>query len=131
MTNCKTSPVQLMLSSLPDVPTRALGYKQAVEAGLNPREYKIPDRPLHTKARLAFKIWGKTPCLGCYFHDLADGKRFVLYAYDDAHCRRYTPRDGKIDFSEPGIEGNVYRIVTSKTRNGKTAWQSADLVLED
>ena len=65
------------------------------------------------------------------FSELGRWTKFVLYAYDDAHCRRYTPRDGKIDFSEPGIGGNVYRIVTSKTRNGKTAWQSADLVLGD
>jgi len=128
--SCDTSPVQLTLFPLSDLAVRAFSYKRAVEEGLNPREYKVPDGPMVTTAMLAFKIWGKTPCLGCYFHDLTDGKRFVLYAYDDAHRRRYMPRDGKIDFSEPGIEGNVYRIVTNRTRSGKTAWQSADLVRE-
>ena len=63
-----------MLFPLSDLAVRAFNYKWVVEEGLNPREYKVPDGPMVTNAMLAFKIWGKTPCLGCYFQNLADGK---------------------------------------------------------
>ena len=92
------------------------------------RTYKVPDEPMDAEAILEFKVWGKSPCLGCYFRNIADGGKFVLYAYDNAHNRRYTPRDGVIDFSEAGIENGLYRIVTRKTRTGKTTWQSAALL---
>ena len=121
-------PVQLTLFTLPNLPVRAYSYKRAVENGLNPRTYKVPDEPMDAEAILEFKVWGKSPCLGCYFRNIADGGKFVLYAYDNAHNRRYTPRDGVIDFSEAGIENGRYRIVTRKTRTGKTTWQSAALL---
>lgn len=112
-------PVQLTLFPLPNLPVRAYSYKSAVENGLNPRTYKVPDEPMDAKAILEFKG---------YFRNIADGGKFVLYAYDNAHDRRYTPRDGVIDFSEAGIENGLYRIVTRKTRTGKTTWQSAALL---
>ena len=114
--------------TLPNLPVRAYSYKSAVENGLKPRTYKVPDEPMDAEAILEFKVWGKSPCLGCYFRNIADGGKFVLYAYDNAHNRRYTPRDGVIDFSEAGIENGLYRIVTRKTRTGKTTWQSAALL---
>lgn len=81
------------------------------------------------EAILDFKIWGKTPCLGCYFRDISTGEKFVLYAHDDCYSHRYTPKDREFDFSQSGIEGSLFYLVTRKTRTGKTSWQNARLLL--
>ena len=53
----------------------------------------------------------------------------VLYAHDDCHSHRYTPKDREFDFSQSGIEGSLFYLVTRKTRTGKTSWQNARLLL--
>lgn len=116
---------------LPEERGRAFSYSQAVENELEPREYEslVDAEPMSIEALLDFKVWGKTPCLSCYFRDIRTGRKFRLTAFNNARDRRYTPRDGNIDFSEPGIEGGLYLVVTVKTRNGKSAWQSAQRLL--
>ena len=90
----------------------------------------FPLQSLHlvAEAILDFRVWRKSPCVGCYFRNISDGGKFVLYASDKAHDRRYTPRDAVFDFSEAGIENGLFRIGTRKTRTGNTTWQSAALL---
>ena len=82
-----------------------------------------------TESMLDFKVWEKVPVLAAIFGILPAAEKFLLFVYNDARDGRYTPRDGVIDFSEAGIENGLYRIVTKKTRTGKTAWQSVGLIL--
>ncbi|WP_262373055.1 hypothetical protein [Pseudomonas prosekii] len=90
---------------------RALSYNAAVEAGLEPRLYAFTDIPEGTwTARLDFKVWSnKTPAghLVCYFTSLADDSRYRLSAFrpKEPASRSYTPKDGGIDFSQPGLDG--------------------------
>ena len=106
-----------------------MSFTSAIRSGLRPYEYKSVIEASCLEAILDFKIWGKTPCLGCYFRDISTGKKFVLYAHDDCHSHRYTPKDKEFDFSQSGIEGSLFYLVTRKTRTGKTLWQNARLLL--
>ena len=54
------TPVQLTLFPLPNLPVRAYSYKSAVENGLNPRTYKVPDEPMDAEAILELKVWEKS-----------------------------------------------------------------------
>ena len=119
---------QLLLCPIPHREFRGMSYTSAIKSGLRPYEYTSVVAASCREAVLDFKIWGKTPCLGCYFRDIATGEKFALYAHGDSHSSRYTPRDGGVDFSQVGIEGNVYYLVTHITRRGKTGWQSARLL---
>ncbi|WP_165071260.1 hypothetical protein [Desulfovibrio sp. ZJ200] len=118
----KTSvPAQLTLFPMPQRDIRGLSFISAIKSGLRPYEYKSVIEASCMEAILDFKIWGKTPCLGCYFRDISTGKKFVLYAHDDCHSRRYTPKDKEFDFSQSGMEGGLFYLVTRKTRTGKTS----------
>lgn len=120
---------QLTLLPIPQRDIRGLSYASAISSGLRPYEYRSVIEAPCMEAILDFKIWGKTPCLGCYFRDISTGEKFVLYAHDDCHSRRYTPKDLAFDFSKAGIEGSLFYLVTRKTRTGKTSWQNARLLL--
>lgn len=122
-------PTQLTLLPMPQKDIRGLSYASAISSGLRPCEYRSVIEASCMEAILDFKIWGKTPCLGCYFRDISTGEKFVLYAHDDCHSRRYTPKDLFFDFSQAGIEGSLFYLVTRKTRTGKTSWQNARLLL--
>lgn len=122
-------PAQLTLCSMPQREIRGLSFTSATRSGLRPYEYKSVIEASCLEAILDFKIWGKTPCLGCYFRDISTGEKFVLYAHDDCHSHRYTPKDKGFDFSQSGIEGSLFYLVTRKTRSGKTSWQNARLLL--
>ena len=122
-------PAQLTLFPMPQREIRGLSYTNAIRSGLRPYEYKSVVEASCMEAILDFKIWGKTPCLGCYFRDIFTGEKFVLYAHDDCHSHRYTPKDKEFDFSQSGIEGSLFYLVTRKTRTGKTSWQNAKLLL--
>ena len=130
MTTEKSLP-PVILYPLPEKRGRAFSYSRVVEAGLESREYRslIDEAPMSAEVLLDFKVWGKAACLTCYFRNIRNGEKFRLTAFDNARDRRYTPRDGEIDFSEPGIENGLYRVTTVKGRNGKTAWQTAQLLL--
>ena len=120
---------QLTLCPMPQREIRGLSFTSAIRSGLRPYEYKSVIEASCLEAILDFKILGKTPCLGCYFRDISTGKKFVLYAHDDCHSHRYTPKDKEFDFSQSGIEGSLFYLVTRKTRTGKTLWQNARLLL--
>ena len=122
-------PVQLTLCPMPRREIRGLSFTSAIRSGLRPYEYKSAVAASCMEAILDFKIWGKTPCLGCYFRDISTGEKFVLYAHDDCHSHRYTPKDKAFDFNQPGIEGSLFYLVTRKTRTGKTSWRNARLLL--
>lgn len=110
---------------------RGHSFTSAIASGCEPREYAAmwKEPPMIAEAVLDFKIWGKHVNLTCYFRDIRTGKKFWLSAYNDERDRRYTPRDGVIDFSEVGIENGLYLVETIKTRKGTSAWASAKLLL--
>ena len=85
---------------------RAFSFRGAIDDGLEPREYRsmLHEEPMEVEALLDFKIWGKSPCLTCYFRNIRTGEKFCLTAFDNNRSTRYTPRDNEIDFSEQGIE---------------------------
>ena len=110
---------------------RAFSFRGAIDDGLEPREYRsmLHEEPMEAEAVLDFKIWGKSPCLTCYFRNIRTGDKFCLTAFDNERRRRYTPRDNDIDFSEPGIEHGLYHVRTVKTKKGTSAWGTAKLLI--
>ena len=120
-----------ILFPLPAAGHRAYSFTGAIEYGLEPRAYRsmLHEKPMGCEALLDFKIWGKSPCLTCYFRDIRTGDKFCLSAFDNKHDRRYTPRDKDIDFSEPGIENGLYLVTTMETKKGGSAWATARLLL--
>lgn len=131
MTKERTLP--WILFPLPEKRHRAFSFQAAVENGFEPREYRSllhDEKPMTAEALLDFKVWGKAPCLTCYFRNIRSGEKFRMSAFDNKHNRRYTPRDGNIDFSEPGIENGLYLVSTVMgKRKGRCVWQSAELLL--
>ena len=110
---------------------RAFSFRGAIDDGLEPREYRsmLHEEPMEVEALLDFKIWGKSPCLTCYFRKIRTGEKFCLTAFDNNRSTRYTPRDNEIDFSEPGIEHGLYLVRTVKTKKGTSAWATAKLLI--
>ena len=110
---------------------RAFSFRGAIDDGLEPREYRsmLHEEPMEAEAVLDFKIWGKSPCLTCYFRNIRTGEKFCLTAFDNKRSTRYTPRDNEIDFSEPGIEHGLYHVRTVKTKKGTSAWATAKLLI--
>lgn len=120
-----------ILFPLPDERHRGYSFRGAIEYGLEPREYKsmLHEEPMQAEAVLDFKIWGKSPCLTCYFRNIRTGEKFCLTAFDNNRSTRYTPRDNEIDFSEQGIEHGLYHVRTVKTKKGTSAWATAKLLI--
>ena len=120
-----------ILFPLPDERHRGYSFRGAIEYGLEPREYKsmLHEEPMQAEAVLDFKIWGKSPCLTCYFRNIRTGEKFCLTAFDNKRSTRYTPRDNEIDFSEQGIEHGLYHVRTVKTKKGTSAWATAKLLI--
>ena len=110
---------------------RAFSFRGAIDDGLEPREYRsmLHEEPMEVEALLDFKIWGKSPCLTCYFRNIRTGEKFCLTAFDNNRSTRYTPRDNEIDFSEQGIEQGLYHVRTVKTKKGTSAWATAKLLI--
>jgi len=104
---------------------RARSFHQALEAGLEPRDYNNAS-PLGTfRAHLDFKIWCKLPALRCFF-TAEDGLKFSLYANRaKANPRWYSPRDGSLDMSDPDATGKWYELATDLNSKGNIAWLSA------
>ena len=120
-----------ILFPLPAARHRAYSFTGAIEYGLEPRAYRsmLHEEPMSSEALLDFKIWGKSPCLTCYFRDIRTGNKFCLTAFDNEKNTRYTPRDRDIDFSEQGIENGLYLVETVGTKKGGSAWANASLLL--
>jgi hypothetical protein len=78
------------------------------------------------RGRLIFKAWGKKTNLHCFFENLESGKTHSLCAFRSRDgSRRYSAKDGGVDFSEPGIEGRIYELQTGLNRKNNPAWTSA------
>jgi hypothetical protein len=109
---------------------RALAYDDAVDAGLEPRSYAWQDVPLGKWAgRLDFKTWANPTAQGhmvCYFTAASDGRRYRLSAFRSGASYRYTPKDGGIDFSEPGLDGRVFLLTVEGVRKMGAAWIAAE-----
>lgn len=112
---------------------RAWSYKGALDAGFEPKTYSWEDVPIGTwQARLDFKVWSNktsSGCLGCYFTSLVDGQQYLLSAFRPyrSTSRRYSPTDDSIDFSERGLDGQIFLLEIAKGKNGKIKWLSAKL----
>ncbi|WP_192552558.1 hypothetical protein [Pseudomonas sp. IzPS59] len=123
--------MEATLEAQTDDKRRAWSYNGAIEAGLDPKSYSWADVPTGTwLARLDFKIWSnKTSagCLGCYFTSLADGRQYQLSAFRPyrSTSRCYSPTDDGIDFSRPGLDGQIFQLEVGKAANGKIKWLSA------
>ncbi len=100
---------------------RSMGLNEARDAGFNGAT--TPPNGEWT-GELVGKAWGKAINLLCFFENLETGEihRCVAFRSDD---KRYTPRDKGIDFSEDGIEGEVFVLQTGVNSKGNPAWHSA------
>ena len=108
---------------------RTFDFAQAIAAGYEPPQYREYTLEGETTAVLDFKMWGNSVCLRCFFTEAGTGHKFTLAAYRQVFgdkTRRYTPRDRAIDFSEPGLEGRLYRLVTKRGKRGGIVWESAE-----
>nr|WP_319491102.1 hypothetical protein [uncultured Desulfobacter sp.] len=107
--------------------SKAYRFKDAVEDGLNPQKYKYSDiAPMEYIGKLVFKIWGRTSSIHCFFIlETNELIRLTAFRPRATPWRGYTPQDGKVDFSEPGIEGTRYRITTGLTKREIVSFVSA------
>lgn len=111
---------------------RAWSYAAAVDAGLDLQSYVWSDIPEGTwAARLDFKVWSNKTAAGhlvCYFTALADGRRYRLSAFrsNQPSDRRYTPKDGSVDFSRPGLDGQTFQVTIGRSSKGSVAWLAAE-----
>jgi hypothetical protein len=111
---------------------RAWSYNAAVEAGLEPQSYGWTDIPEGTwAARLDFKAWSNKTAAGhlvCFFTTLVDGRRYRLSAFRPSQSseRRYTPKDGGIDFSSPGLDKQIFLVTVGRTAKGSATWLAAE-----
>lgn len=109
---------------------KALSFDEARKAGLLSDDYEYvkdaQSEPIH--AYLNFKVMDdRNKKLRCYFRDIVNGNRFILFADDHIKAGRFTPQDGGIDFHEAGNENGIYLLTVAKRKNG-VVWESARLV---
>lgn len=115
-----------------DDPRRALSYNAAVEAGLEPRSYEYKNVPEGVwAARLDFKVWSDRTAAGhlrCYFTSLADNCRYLLSAFRPKQpgSRRYSPDDDGIDFSQQGLNGQIFLLEVGRNAKGNVSWIGAE-----
>lgn len=111
---------------------RALSYRSAVEAGLELQSYAWADVPQGKwDARLDFKVWSNNTAAGhlvCYFTALNDGRRYRLSAFRTSKSadRRYTPKDGIIDFSSQSLNGQNFSLTIGRTAKSQVSWLAAE-----
>ena len=107
---------------------RAYSYRDAVELGLEPQRYNFANEEMTAEAILHFKVWGKKRNLQCYFQNIRTAELFILSAFCTS-SEQYTPRDKGIDFSVPGNEWGLYKVITAPNSKGRITWESASLIL--
>ncbi|MCK9747109.1 hypothetical protein LT699_10935 [Pseudomonas syringae pv. syringae] len=116
---------------------RALSYNAAVEAGLEPRSYEYKNVPEGVwAARLDFKVWSDRTAAGhlrCYFTSLADNCRYLLSAFRPKQpgSRRYSPDDDGIDFSQQGLNGQIFLLEVGRNSKGNVSWIGAEFDEDD
>ena len=109
---------------------KALSFDEARKFGLMSDDYHYvkdaQSEPI--LAYLNFKVMDdRNKKLRCYFRDIVNGNRFILFADDHIKAGRLTPQDGVFDFHEAGNENGIYRLTVAKRKNG-FVWESARLV---
>lgn len=107
--------------------SKAYRFKDAAQDGLNPQKYKSSGiTPGEYLGKLVFKVWGRKSSIQCFF--ILETDEFIRLTAFRSHAtpwRGYTPRDGRVDFSETGIEGTRYTITTGLTERGGVSFLSA------
>ena len=107
--------------------SKAYRFKDAVTDGLDPQRYRSSDiEPGEYTGKLVFKVWGRRGIIQCFF--VLETDEFIRLSVFRPHAtpwRGYTPRDGRFDFSEPGIEGTRFKIKTGVTDRGGVSFLSA------
>jgi hypothetical protein len=107
--------------------SKAYRFKDAAQDGFNPQKYKSSDIvPGEYIGKLVFKVWGGITIIQCFF--VLKNNEFIRLSAFRPHAtpwRGYTPRDGKVDFSEASIEGTRYKITTGLTERGVVSFLSA------
>tara|TARA_B100000614_G_C14550499_1_gene493795 strand:+ start:1300 stop:1632 length:333 start_codon:yes stop_codon:yes gene_type:complete len=107
---------------------RGHSFSSAIESGLEPRDYEQNDiREGEYVGVLDFKIWGKSPCLHCYF-TLTNGDKIKLTTFKPRKSSEniYTAQDGAFDFSAEGIEGRSFKLVVGISAKKRVAFRSAE-----
>ncbi|MBO5649985.1 MAG: hypothetical protein J5908_00610 [Selenomonas sp.] len=109
---------------------KALSFDEARKFGLMSDDYHYvkdaQSEPIF--AYLNFKVMDdRNKKLRCYFRDIVNGNRVILFAESRNNDSRFTPQDGGIDFHEAGNENGIYRLIVAKRKNG-FVWESARLV---
>lgn len=103
---------------------RAYGFQSAKEAFAHCQPVPVGK----WSGRLVFKSWGKSVNLHCFFEHADTLELHAISAFRvRGGGRRYTPKDGAIDFSEPGIEGGLYTLDVALNGKGNPAWLSAEV----
>ncbi len=106
---------------------KAYRYKDAEQDGLAPKKYRFSEITAgEYTGKLVFKVWGMKSIIQCYF--VLENDDYIRLSAFRPHAtpwRGYTPRDGKVDFSEAGIEGTPYHITTGLTDRGGVSFLSA------
>ena len=123
---------------------KTLSFAQALNLGLQPREYGTFVSEGEFTALLNFRIWGKSVNLRCFFIHMETGEKFSLSAYrshfgkehvvqrpDGKSHSAYTPEDGIFDFSVGDIDGKLFRLSMRLGARGKIIWSSAELLSVD
>jgi hypothetical protein len=107
--------------------SKAYRFKDAAQDGFNPQKYKSSDiTPGEYIGKLVFKVWGRKSVIQCFF--VLENDEFIRLTAFRPHAtpwRGYTPKDGKVDFSEAGIEGTRYKITTGLTERDVVSFLSA------
>ena len=112
---------------------QAFTFAQVIAAGRDPEFYPALNQEGESTAVLDFKMWGESACLRCFFTSRDTGLKFTLAVYSRTLGKktgRYTPRDRVIDFSEPGIEGRAYKLITKRGKRGSIVWESAEELID-
>ncbi|MCG8634218.1 MAG: hypothetical protein MI863_10345 [Desulfobacterales bacterium] len=110
--------------------SKAYRFKDAMQDGLNPQKYRSSDiAPGEYLGKLVFKVWGRRSVIQCFFVLSTDELiRLTAFRPHATPWRGYTPRDGRVDFSEAGIEGTRYKLTTGLTERGIVSFLSAKAV---
>ena len=110
--------------------SQAYRFKDATQDGLNLQKYKYSDiDPGESIGKLVFKVWGKKSIIQCFFVlENDECIRLTAFRPHSTPWRGYTPRDGKVDFSEAGIEGTRYKMITGLTERGSVCFLSARVI---
>ncbi|MCG8684801.1 MAG: hypothetical protein MI892_08000 [Desulfobacterales bacterium] len=110
--------------------SKAYRFKDAMQDGLNPSNYKSTNiAPGEYIGKLVFKVWGRKSAIQCFFVLSTDEFiRLTVFRPHATPWRGYTPKDGRVDFSKPGIEGTQYKITTGLTKRGVVSFLSATVI---